>query len=412
MIKFLKNHTLISIYSIVFFGLLYGVHVTSGTKYFPQLFLFFGALIAFYILFSLREIKSFFSRISERIVIRKVDTFLLVKIIAFAVIGFILMHLVYLGGSPAIKGMNLASIKEVASLRLSITDGVPAIIKYPSSIILKGVLPFLIFYFLIKDKKIFYWVILLLGCFYAFSMMQKSYVVGLLVPSLIYSIIQKKWLFSVKYVFLMGIVVFGLSFIANPQMKVENKIVEETDDVSLTDSLLTANEDELVDDVPPTSGGKFMKLYRGLKNRLLIVPGQIVSGWFEHIPKDKPFLYGDGYRIVANIQGKEHRAYASELYPIIKPQFARKGYKGTVNVASFMYDYANFGNWGLVLAGFLLALVFVVLEVFYSGDFRLKLSLNLYPLLFLSSSALTTLMFSGGWGFLILFYFLFLKRQG
>ena len=76
-----------------------------------------------------------------------------------------------------------------------------------------------------------------------------------------------------------------------------------------------------------------------------------------------------------------------------------------------MYDYANFGRKGLILSGFILAIVFYFVETIFRNNFKFKLSLNLIPLATLSSQALTTLLFSGGWGLLIGFYYLFIRNK-
>ena len=153
------------------------------------------------------------------------------------------------------------------------------------------------------------------------------------------------------------------------------------------------------------------RFLKGLKNRVLIVPGKTVSSWFDHIPNDLPFLNGKGYRFAQRFTGENYINYAQELYPIMYPDHAKKGLKGNVNVAHFMYDYANFGRKGLVLSGFILAIVFYFIETMFRNNFKFKLSLNLIPLATLSSQALTTLLFSGGWGLLLGLYYLFINNQ-
>ena len=80
-----------------------------------------------------------------------------------------------------------------------------------------------------------------------------------------------------------------------------------------------------------------------------------------------------------------------------------------MNVASFMYDYVNFGLLGLVLSGILLGIIFTYLEKLFKNDFNMKLVVNLIPILILSSQALTTLLFSGGWALSVILYFYFIK---
>ena len=91
------------------------------------------------------------------------------------------------------------------------------------------------------------------------------------------------------------------------------------------------------------------------------------------------------------------------------PKHEKKVLKGNVNVASFMYEYANFGIYGLILSGAFLGLLFVSIEKIFVNNLTLKLAINLIPVLILSSQAITTLLFSGGWD--IFFYIYSLSSQ-
>ena len=95
-----------------------------------------------------------------------------------------------------------------------------------------------------------------------------------------------------------------------------------------------------------------------------------------------------------------------ELYPIIYPEFAKRGFSGTVNVASFMYDYVNFGVFGFLLSAVSIALIFNIVEFVFKSNFVALFSLNAFYVLMLSSSSLSTLLFSGGWGLIIVLFML------
>ena len=81
---------------------------------------------------------------------------------------------------------------------------------------------------------------------------------------------------------------------------------------------------------------------------------------------------------------------------MIYPNYSKKGLKGNVNVASFMYDYVNFGLLGLVLSGVLLSVV-LILEKLFIEDLIMKLVINIVPVLILSSQAfLFSFLVAGG----------------
>ena len=66
------------------------------------------------------------------------------------------------------------------------------------------------------------------------------------------------------------------------------------------------------------------------------------------------------------------------------PDHAKKGLKGNVNVAHFMYDYANFGRKRTDFIRFYIATVLYFVETIFLNSFKFKLSLNLIPLATLS----------------------------
>lgn len=394
MASFLSKHTLIVIYSLVFAGLVYGVYQTSGTRHFGELAIYYIALVGFYSVLSLKPVRSLLTDRFPRS--KSVRWNFNINYLVAATILFIIFHFVYMSGSPALQALKLNYSEDVALLRASITDSAPKIILYLASISLKGLLPFILLYFLVKKKHLMYWIVLFAAVFYAFSLMQKSYIVGLLMPSLIYSLACRRFLLATKDLAIMAIVVFSLSLVANPRGGTRPTTHNGISDTTLAE---------------PGEYKKPELIAQGLINRVMIVPGKMVSNWFDIIPSQKPFLRGDGYRLLALIRGRTFVNYSVDLYGIMFPKYVERGLHGTVNVASFVYDYANFGRLGLIMAGFILAMLLFLIEVFFSNDTVLKISLNLFPVLLLSSGAITTLLFSGGWGLLILMYYLFLKKS-
>ena len=74
-----------------------------------------------------------------------------------------------------------------------------------------------------------------------------------------------------------------------------------------------------------------------------------------------------------------------------------------------MYEYSNFGRTGLILSALLLGFLLCFIELIFGSNMLLKTSLNLFPIFMLSSGALTTALFSGGWGLIIILYYIFTK---
>ncbi|MBK9192773.1 MAG: hypothetical protein IPM77_15465 [Crocinitomicaceae bacterium] len=405
----LARNSLMFLYTLVLIGLIYGVYVTSGSKYFGGVFLYGFSLLVFYVLFNLPSVNRL---MFERLKLPSLLKFnFSIYWLLIPTVLIIIVHLTMLGGIPTLKALDYTYIEDVADYRNSITYDSPKWILYLASISLKSSLPFIILYLLYKDIKWLYWIILIVGAIYSVSLIQKSFIVGLVLPAMVYCVVKRRYLFVAKYLAMIFIGVIGLTYAGNPpggndpnRRNGPSTVVmdEEGNPITVNSKQVTLITDET---------SKLGRIVLGLVDRLFVVPGQVVSDWFEVIPEKKPFLYGDGYRVLAMIRGRTYHNYARELYPIIQTEFAAMGLTGSVNVASFMYEYSNFGMPGLVLSGFLLALVLSWVEYFFRNDLILKLCLCMFPIFMLSSGAITTWLFSGGFGFTLLYFAIFLRKK-
>jgi len=385
-----KTHTLLYLYTLVLLLIIYGLMVQSGTKHLIYISIY---AVSFYFAYFLFRSEKFSSKVANlkiakcTLCLSKSNAYLLA--IGLFVLSFIVVfyHFFLLKGVPQIQSFHLKTIDEVALLRRNIILNTPLFFKYLSSIYVKAIFPFLLLYFLHTKRYALYYAAFLLACFYGFALMQKSYILTILVPVAVYSLMQKKYFYFIKYCFVVIAVVFSITLFANANIKFDIKENEKNTFVE-----------------------NIAELCSGIKNRILLVPGKIVGEWFDVIPEQKPYLYGDGYRLLAKIKGTEFVNYSIELYPILRPVYIARGLQGSVNAASFMYDYANFGVLGLILSGILLSLLLVLIELIFTSDFQNKLSLNLFNIMILSSAALSTTILSGGWFFIVLLYVLFKKQ--
>lgn len=315
---------------------------------------------------------------------------LMVKFLIIAGLGMVASHLLFLGGSPAVESLDLMKISEVNIKRKSIGTNSHFIWKYLSSINIKAILPFLLLILLIKKNKI-YWVVFFIGVFYCFSLMQKSHILSFLIPVLLYTLFKKNWLYSLKYGITIAVVIIGLIFVSSP---------------SLRGGMNDLRKSELKSQ--KSNESKIVSISKSLTKRIFIMPGEMVGNWFEIIPKKKPFLKGKGYNAFCKMTNQKYHDYNLELYPVIFPDYANQGIKGSVNSAHFMRGYSNFGNVGLLLSAIMLALMLFVLNIFFqSSNQIMKLSINLFPIFLLSSGSLSTILFSGGWGLMILLFWIF-----
>lgn len=394
--KLFKSHSLAIIYHFIFAVLIYGVIRSSGTVYLKELSIVYSCFLVTYCIGFYTLIKNKFDITFN---FKSINLNKWISILPITSIVLTLLHLLYLGDLHAISALKLKTITEVVQLRRSITAESNILVNYIASFNIKGLLPFTLLALLILKKKKLYWILFALGSFYVFCLMQKSFIIVLLAPAFIYSLLKLKWAYLIKYCTVITTVMFSLVLIQNPEISKSEAISEE---------LVTTNSEAK----NQKSNGKLKTIIIGLEKRILIVPGKTITGWFKHIPKDLPYQNGSGYRFAKFITQKEYSNYAKELYPLMYPTYAARGLQGNVNVASFMYDYANFGWKGFIISGISIGLLFVFIEWLFMDRFVLKLSINTIPVLLLSSQAITTALFSGGWGLMLLLYFLFRKKEG
>lgn len=431
-VKFLLNLNYKSIYLflIVFIILTIGVVYYSGTKHIDKLILVilsFG--FSYYLLSKINLFNKLFHIEIKSNIIKDHYLFILS-------LSMFLIDIFFLGGVPVLVSLKADTVSEFCNIRNSIHQDTPILWVYLSNLNMKALLPFSLFHFLYKKNNLLFSLTLVLAIFYAFAMMQKSFILVVLMPALILSIFSKKYIYSLFMLCSISIIVLFSTYslnrvidneaemILNESRSVSNQIIEENDhevgirvrksrvennhgisNTNADDSSSSFNKVNVESEV-----SFFLKIIGGLSTRIFIIPGSTVNSWFDIIPSKKPFLYGDGYPFLAKIRGHEYHNYSKELFPIMKPEYAEKKLIGTVNVASFVREYADFGYFGLILGGLLISLFLVSLDMIFKSFPIPYYALNLFPIFLLSSSSILTLFFSGGWGLIVFLFFIF-KHQ-
>ena len=224
-----------------------------------------------------------------------------------------------------------------------------------------------------------YWLLLILGLlasFYAAALLQKSHIIWIWAPSLVYAVFNRNWIFAFSYASLVLITLASLVWVTNARLR------GGINDVST---------------VVNTSSSS-AEISGGLMRRIFVVPSEIIYGWYNTIPDKKPFLYGKDFGIYCKLTKQPCSDYAKELYPILYPEYAERGLTGSVNAAHFMRSYANFGNFGFFLAALLMNFVLLSCKLSESKRNRkVSFAIHFFPLALTGSGSIFTLMLSGGW---------------
>lgn len=397
----LKTNALFWLNILVLILLVYGLVQTFGGTYLPEMGIYTAAFAATYFLLNRRvasrkwELKE--HAIDRKWIIRSMDALILLVIV------FQVVHYVLIGNVPVIKAMFSTDYYYIAQIRQDIKKVDSTLVNYGSSFLIKAVLPVMLFIFWYHDRRRF-WILLPVSIFYVLALMQKAFIVTILIPLIMALLLERRWIVAGIFsgVFMAGIVLLVL--VTNPTLRPAPFDCGECESaLPVADTTIAVVEEPASASKADESSGIAGELY----NRVFIMTGEMVGNWFHYIPDSLPYLYGDGYRMVAKMRGHEFHEYSYDIYKYVRPKEAKMGFDGTATSAHFMYDYANFGMWGLVLSGAILAAFLVLVNMLFGTDFRALIALNTLFILWLSSAQFSTTLLSGGWLLTLLLYWFY-----
>jgi hypothetical protein len=404
--EFARKNNLYLTYTFIFICLFFGLISDSGLKYVHYLYIYFAAFCIFSYLLS-----GPITLLLERIGIRRegnVENLNSWSVIIFAsTVAFILVHYIAIRQVPLWEAWKLRDDVEIAMLRNNITLRAPVVINYVSSFVMRAALPFFIYYFYRTGQKKMFWSLAIIGAFYAVSMIQKSYVITIFMPLWIYLLVAGKYFrFAALSVFFWGAISL-LIISANPFL-IGRGVHNTSQDV-------VAKVDTVASTVPATvekSGvlNTMGKIVSSVGTRIFLEPGKVMAKWFSYVPSKYPYAKGCAYHFAAPLLGCKYLDFSGILYDQVYPEYAAKGLHGAMVPTSFMYDYVNFGIAGLVYSALLLSILFILVTFVFKDSWPSGFVLNFYFVLILVSSQISTLLFSGGWGLIILLYLVFRKN--
>lgn len=419
-LNFVRRNNIYFIYLFTLICLLLGLIKDSGFKHVHYLAIYSFAFAVFSFLLH-KPLQNFISRLNFDN-ISHLNTDKLALYFSVLTVVSIVVHFFVMMQVPLFEAWKTTDDVKIAKIRNQITVITPPLFNYISSFVLKGLLPFFIFYFYKTGNKRLFWLLSIAGGFYALALIQKSYIVLIFLPLWVYLFSIKRYLnFSILSSFFVLSIAF-LVITANPFLigrgvggteRPENTEIEEgkTDDPGyIYQKDPFAVEEDENDKAPDNAFLSAYYIAGGVTERLLLTPGKIISKWFEYIPSKYSYTKGCGYHFAAPFLGCEFIDFSAILYDELYPNYAAKGLHGTVVAASFMYDFANFGVYGLVLSALILSTLFSFVNKLFYDEWLIGFSLNFYFIIILQSSAISTLLFSGGWGLILLLYLLFKRR--
>lgn len=470
--NFLVGNNLFIFYSGIFCILFYGVAVAGTVNHLGYMLLYFSSLVLSYFFFltrinkyqeNIREIKDTIKRKA------KLQYNCDILMWAFLALGllFIANHLVYLEGIPAITAANIDNYYAIMHIRQDIFLAAPAHFRYIPNLLVKSIFPLSILYFFYNAKYKSMLAAILFGSFYALALMNKIFILLIFLPLIIFCCVTLRWFFLMAALVIPFVGITLLVFVQNPHIRPDiwqkytiklksepayvaetartiNRIIEkhaikaaqtemaetraaqaeraetgaahvgkaetkntQAGETEAVRSLLNSNE-WMKATAKQTGSQVYNSLYT-IYARIFLVPGQVITAWFKHVPSSIPFAEGNGYRIIAWLKNERFVFFPSLINDLEYPYLVEKGVHGTMTAANFMEDYANFGWKGLVLGGGILGLLLAFINKIFSSSWQLSLSINSVPLALIAESPLTTVMLTGGWALSVLLYIVFKK---
>ena len=310
-------------------------------------------------------------------------------LVSFIVV-FCVYHFLFLGHVPVISAYNSEDYYGIAFMRQDINNHSNVFIKYVSSFMLKGIMPFALLYFYISNKK-YFWILFPIVAFYSIALMQKSLIVSVLIPLIVYLFIKRKYLSATGCSLVAVLGVYTLVFVTNPEIRKDSLSHIDTSDLQSGDSFFSASD--------------------AIYERVLFTTGKVSGHWFDKIPSKYPYSKGCGYHFVAPFLGCDFNDYdySRIIYKDVYQKETKLGLKGTVTVMNFVYDYANFGYYGLFYSAIIVAFFFAFINKLFDDSYIWTICLNALFVFWLSSSAFHTLILSGGWLITLVLFFIFKK---
>lgn len=320
-------------------------------------------------------------------------------LLILSLIIYLIIYYSFLGYIPILKALLSYDYYEIVKIRQYIPDESGSFFNYLNSFLLRSILPTGLVLLYINRSKHFK-TLLILSSILALSLIQKSYIVLLMFPLIMILLLYKKWLQLFLASFFVVFCVYFLMIATNPALRNKEYIL-----FGKTEKLIETHQN-IATNVDNAQSGVIL-VFSSIAERVLVIPGFVVSQWSDLIPDKIPFSKGCSYRLLAKLMNCNFQNTALEIYNVLNPELVEKGIMGSVNAASFMQDYANFGYVGLFYSALILStLLFFIKELFYDNLY-IGISLNSVPILLLSSVSLSSTIVSGGWLLTLSIYMLF-----
>jgi len=334
-----------------------------------------------------------------------------------AIYGLVVVsHFLLIGYIPVVTALRSSSDIGVSLVRQAGYFDLPPLMRYASDYSLKAVGPALLLITYYLRSRLF-WVVLMIGGFYSMALFARLLPLILLIPLLVYMLLSRRWLQATAVVGLLALMVGGLTSVSSIAIREDLRetaaeaIVETaTEAIVITEEARSVGKSYRSAPKVEQDWRRTSALY-ALYERALIVPGQVLDQWFHYYDRRERLEHGCGYRVLAKVMGCEYVHIPTKLYAVFYQDNISQGMKGSLNAASFMTDFANWGYAGLAVSALMGGLLFALVALIYRHH-PLALSMNL-PLIVVSmeSNLMTAVNSGAGWLVMTLLFIIFFRSS-
>jgi hypothetical protein len=316
-------------------------------------------------------------------------------------------HFLMLGNVPVLEALTADTDLGVSIVRQQGYFGLPGFMRYASDYSVKAIGPALLLLTYYFRSRLF-WAVLAIGIVYSLGLFARILPIILFLPLLVYLFMQRRWLHLAGAMAILAVMVGAVTIASSialrePAMRPAQDAVD-------------AVTGEVKMPKPRDLRGKEGDWRRtsaiyALYERAMVVPGQVIYQWFDYYDEPERRENGCGYRLLAKRIGCDYVPVPSKLYAAFYPANYEHGMRGSLNAASFMTEFANFGPRGFLLSALLAGVLFAAVRVIYRNH-PLALPMNLPLIVAAMESSIVTAINSGaGWLVMTAIFFLFFRAR-
>ncbi|MBB3593815.1 hypothetical protein FHX08_004218 [Rhizobium sp. BK529] len=317
--------------------------------------------------------------------------FWLLIILTLAYAAEVVGHIWTLGYVPVLEAFRQQDDIKISIIRQSAYFSLPPWMRYASDYSVKALGPALLAIAFYYRSKIF-WAILAVGSFYCVALFVRVLPIYFLFPVIFLAIYLKAWRSVAVNTGILVLLMGLLTAVSAPSIR---------QNLAFLGDIFPAEEGALDLDKsllqPELTGWRSTSASYALFDRVAIVPARVMDQWFSAYRDVSSREKGCGYRPGAKILGCDYVHIPEKLYGRYYPENVAQGMKGSLNAASFMTEYANFGAAGFVLAGILSGIFYAIVSLIYRGH-PLAVPFNLSAIIAMMETNFFTAINSGsGW---------------